>query len=172
MLLGLWELLTDHWGLASDLFTVLQHPAPQVIRLVALVLVPGVVVGTLVGVLGVLWVVVQRVGWGVDMMTQNDRWARREFMACAREIRSCINYLGYAILDQPIGPEMRLRLWYLTDRLKTLGIADPSCDYDSCKKCEAILRQLHLCAVRGDLATARQVAQMWSSESGGGSHAN
>lgn len=165
--LGLLELLTGNWGIAGDLFAALEHPAPQVLRLAALVLIPGFGLGALIGVVGILWVVTRRVVLTVDTMTRNDRWARRAFMASASEIQFCLDVLDRGagiLLDEPIDADMRLRLWLLTNHLDTLGIRDISSDYRSGRGWVDRLAQLHLCAVRGDLVLARQLAEAWSKE--------
>ncbi|MDE2867537.1 MAG: hypothetical protein OXR64_09885 [Chloroflexota bacterium] len=171
VLLGLYELLTDHWGIAGDLFTALENPATQVVQMVALMLVPVVALATLMGVLGVLWIVTRWAIQVVDTATGNDRWARREFMACHTEIQSCAERLasGWATDGNLITDAgLRLRLELLTDHLSTLGIADTSVDCRLRFGWVEHLDQLRICAERGHLALARRLARQWSAESGDG----
>ena len=118
---------------------------------------------TLVGVARVL----RRVVHIVDRLIRNDRWARRELMACLQEIRYCLDRLeavqssfGY----HTVSAGVRLRLGLLVGRLNVLGIVNVPPHNNDISGWIDRLDQLEVCAAAGNLRQARQIAQQWAVE--------
>ena len=157
------ELQTNVLGIAGDLYATLEPATVQVVKLVALVLLPVVGGVTLVGAARVL----RRVVHIVDRLTRNDRWARREYMACRDEIEYCRGRLASGEVtrdDRIVNAGFGLRLMFLVDRLSKLGVEIEPKAFTFSRGWVGRLDQLALCSARGQLIVARLLAKKWSSE--------
>ena len=155
--------LTDVWGLASDLMNPLQQIGldflPAALRFSAFLLLPFSVVGTCMALVSAVSASLRWMILTYDTARKNDHWAARELQSSVPRVESCIRELGNVMSTSRLEryPELHVHLLQLAAHLDRLGISITPEDTWNAALWHYRLRILAAHASYGDIESARRL---------------